>query len=109
MCQCAMIVRMCIAGSFVPQQVEILLPPNSRFDVTAVQDRGDGFCEVHLNEVKPSDPILAFGLQGDQLACFPYTTVDVGSFLTFPCISIFVFSLSLSYVFHSLYCVLCAC
>jgi hypothetical protein len=53
--------------SLAPQEMEILLPPNSRFNISAVLDRGDGLCEVHLNEVKPSDPILALGVQGDQL------------------------------------------
>jgi hypothetical protein len=58
--------------SLAPQEMEILLPPNSRFDISAVLDRGDGLWEVQLNEVKSSDPILSFGSQGEQLAVVLY-------------------------------------
>ena len=67
--------------SLAPREMEILLPPNSRFDISAVLDRGGGLWEVQMNEVKSSDPILSFGSQGEPLAVVLWVVIFVSSFL----------------------------
>lgn len=42
-----------------PDESEIILPPNSRFEVTGVLPQGD-LTVVHMKEVAPLDPILEF-------------------------------------------------
>jgi len=46
--------------SLVPGEDEIILPPNSRFDVVSVLVSADGRVDVHLKEITPLDPIMTF-------------------------------------------------
>ena len=46
--------------SLVPSEDEIILPPNSRFDVVSVLVSADGRVDVHLKEITPLDPIMTF-------------------------------------------------
>jgi hypothetical protein len=46
--------------SLVPGEDEVILPPNSRFDVESVLVSEDGRVDVHLKEISPLDPIMTF-------------------------------------------------
>jgi len=44
--------------SLVPGEDEVILPPNSRFDVVSVLVSTDGRVDVYLKEIIPLDPIM---------------------------------------------------
>jgi len=57
--------------SAVPDEDEILLPPNTRLQVMDKADRGHGLCVVQLLEVECLDPILVFPDQEQKDAIPP--------------------------------------
>ena len=55
--------------TFYPGEEEVILPPNTRFEVISKGDFGNGLYHVHLRELPPVDPILEF--DSDKAASQP--------------------------------------
>ena len=52
--------RMIQRYSLLPSEQEVLLPPNSMFEIVGVLDAGNGMALIQMREVAPRDPILIF-------------------------------------------------
>jgi hypothetical protein len=52
--------RLITQYSMVPSEAEVLLPPNSFFEVKGVFNAGNGLIQIHLQELPCLDPILDF-------------------------------------------------
>jgi hypothetical protein len=54
--------RSIAAFSLFPQESEVLLPPNVRFEIVSFVDAGHGLTMVQLQQVETTDPLLEFGV-----------------------------------------------